>query len=173
MEINMAIDKVREYFKTYQMDDHILEFDVSSATVELAAEALQCEGKRIAKTMSFLIGDQPILIVTAGDTKIDNAKYKHFFGAKAKMIPGNEVENIILQERQLELYGEGYRWFDLMRTGHLIEVMDPIYSARQEAADVTVTGFGNEGTKYWPIHYAEFESNKALVGDQNPPYTER
>lgn len=95
MEINMAIDKVREYFKTYQMDDHILEFDVSSATVELAAEALHCEGKRIAKTMSFLIGDQPILIVTAGDTKIDNAKYKHFFGAKAKMIPGNEVENII------------------------------------------------------------------------------
>ena len=90
MEINMAIDKVREYFKTYQMDDHILEFDVSSATVELAAEALQCEGKRIAKTMSFLIGDQPILIVTAGDTKIDNAKYKHFFGAKAKMIPGND-----------------------------------------------------------------------------------
>ena len=95
MEINMAIDKVREYFKTYQMDDHILEFDVSSATVELAAEALHCEGKRIAKTMSFLIGDQPMLIVTAGDTKIDNAKYKHFFGAKAKMIPGDEVERII------------------------------------------------------------------------------
>ena len=91
----MAIDKVREYFKTYQMDDHILEFDVSSATVELAAEALHCEGKRIAKTMSFLIGDQPMLIVTAGDTKIDNAKYKHFFGAKAKMIPGDEVERII------------------------------------------------------------------------------
>ena len=55
MEINMAIDKVREYFKTYQMDDHILKFDVSSATVELAAEALQCEGKRIAKTMSCLL----------------------------------------------------------------------------------------------------------------------
>ena len=85
----------------------------------------------------------------------------------------NEVESIILQERQLELYGEGYRWFDLMRTGHLIEVMDPIYSARQEAANVTVTGFGDEGTKYWPIYYGEFESNKALVGDQNPPYTER
>ena len=95
MEINMAIDKVREYFKTYQMDDHILEFNVSSATVELAAEALQCEGKRIAKTMSFLIGDHPILIVTAGDTKIENAKNKHFFGAKAKMISGDEVENII------------------------------------------------------------------------------
>ena len=106
MEINMAIDKVREYFKTYQMDDHILEFNVSSATVELAAEALQCEGKRIAKTMSFLIGDQPILIVTAGDTKIDNAKYKHFFGAKAKMILGDEVENIIKEKGWLQISDE-------------------------------------------------------------------
>lgn len=91
----MAIDKVKEYFKPLHMEDHILEFDVSSATVELAAEALHCEGKRIAKTMSFLVGEQPILIVTAGDTKIDNAKYKHFFGTKAKMIPGEEVETII------------------------------------------------------------------------------
>lgn len=91
----MAIDKVKEYFKPLHMEDHILEFDVSSATVELAAEALHCEGKKIAKTMSFLVGEQPILIVTAGDTKIDNAKYKHFFGAKAKMIPGEEVETII------------------------------------------------------------------------------
>ena len=91
----MAIDKVKEYFKPLHMEDHILEFDVSSATVELAAEALHCEGKRIAKTMSFLVGEQPILIVTAGDTKIDNAKYRHFFGAKAKMIPGEEVEAII------------------------------------------------------------------------------
>ena len=91
----MAIDKVKEYFKPLHMEDHILEFDVSSATVELAAEALHCEGKRIAKTMSFLVGEHPILIVTAGDTKIDNAKYKHFFGAKAKMIPGEEVETII------------------------------------------------------------------------------
>ena len=91
----MAIDKVKEYFKPLHMEDHILEFDVSSATVELAAEALHCEGKRIAKTMSFLVGEQPILIVTAGATKIDNAKYKHFVGAKAKMIPGEEVETII------------------------------------------------------------------------------
>ena len=91
----MAIDKVKEYFKPLHMEDHILEFDVSSATVELAAEALHCEEKRIAKTMSFLVGEQPILIVTAGDTKIDNAKYRHFFGAKAKMIPGEEVEAII------------------------------------------------------------------------------
>ena len=84
-----------------------------------------------------------------------------------------EVESIILQERQLELYGEGCRWFDLMRTGHLIEVMDPVYSARQEAAGVQVTGFGDEGTKYWPINYREFETNLALKGDQNPPYAER
>ena len=95
MEIRMAIEKVRAYFNKFQMDEKILEFDVSSATVELAAEALHCEGKRIAKTMSFLVGDQPILIVTAGDTKIDNAKYKHLFGTKAKMIPADEVEQFI------------------------------------------------------------------------------
>ena len=59
----MAIDKVKEYFNPLHMEDHILEFDVSSATVELAAEALHCEGKRIAKTMSFLVGEQPILIL--------------------------------------------------------------------------------------------------------------
>lgn len=84
-----------------------------------------------------------------------------------------EVENLILLERQLEFYGEGQRWFDLIRTGHLIDVMDPIYSQRQANAGVTVTGFGNEGTKYWPIYYREFESNTALKGDQNQPYPER
>jgi len=83
------------------------------------------------------------------------------------------VESLILLERQLEFYGEGQRWFDLMRTDRLIEVMEPIYSERQESANVTVTGFGDEGTKYWPIYYREFESNVALKGDQNPPYTER
>lgn len=92
----MAIDKVKEYFKQFNMDDQILEFDVSSATVELAAEALHCEGKRIAKTMSFLLKDDtPILIVTAGDQKIDNAKYKAFFSTKAKMIPPADVEAYI------------------------------------------------------------------------------
>lgn len=84
-----------------------------------------------------------------------------------------QVESLILLERQLEFYGEGQRWFDLMRTGHLIEVMEPVFANRQIAAGVTVTGFGDEGRKYWPVYYREFESNTALKGDQNYPYTER
>lgn len=88
----MAIDKVKKYFAQYDMDKKILEFDVSSATVELAASALNCEPARIAKTLSFLINDKVILIVTAGDAKIDNAKYKNFFRAKAKMLSFEEVE---------------------------------------------------------------------------------
>jgi prolyl-tRNA editing enzyme YbaK/EbsC (Cys-tRNA(Pro) deacylase) len=91
----MSIDKVRAYFKTQGIEDRILEFDVSSATVELAAQALGCEGKRIAKTLSFKIGDQPILIVTAGDAKVDNAKYKARFAAKAKMMTHDEAAAII------------------------------------------------------------------------------
>lgn len=87
----MAIEKVREYFKKYNIDDKILEFPVSSATVELAAQALNCEPCRIAKTLSFSVNDSPILIVTAGDAKIDNKKYKGFFGAKAKMLSFDEV----------------------------------------------------------------------------------
>jgi hypothetical protein len=83
------------------------------------------------------------------------------------------VETIILEERSLELYGEGVRWFDLMRTNRLVEVMNAVYSARQADAGVTVTGFGHEGTKYWPVYYREFESNRSLAGDQNPPYSER
>lgn len=91
----MAIEKVKEYFRQYGMDGKVLEFPVSSATVELAAQALGCEGCRIAKTLSFSVNDSPILIVTAGDAKIDNKKYKTFFGAKAKMLPPDQVEAII------------------------------------------------------------------------------
>ncbi len=87
----MSIEKVKEYFKSYGIEDKILEFPVSSATVELAAKALNTEGCRIAKTLSFSVEDCPILIVTAGDAKIDNKKYKTFFGAKAKMLPFDEV----------------------------------------------------------------------------------
>ncbi len=87
----MSIEKVRDYFKAYGIEDKILEFPVSSATVELAAKALNTEGCRIAKTLSFSVNDSPILIVAAGDAKIDNKKYKTFFGAKAKMLSPDEV----------------------------------------------------------------------------------
>ena len=91
----MAIEKVREYFRQFDMESRIQEFDVSSATVELAAAALNCEGKRIAKTLSFMVEGSPILIVTAGDTKIDNPKYKAKFSAKAKMLTPEEAETLI------------------------------------------------------------------------------
>ncbi len=87
----MSIEKVKEYFRQFDMENKILEFPVSSATVELAAQALNCEPCRIAKTLSFMVNDSPILIVAAGDAKVDNKKYKTFFGAKAKMLSPDEV----------------------------------------------------------------------------------
>ena len=91
----MAIDKVREYFKKYGMEDRIQEFDVSSATVALAAQALGCAPQRIAKTLSFMVDGQAILIVAAGDVKIDNTKYKKQFGTKAKMLSPDEVNEMV------------------------------------------------------------------------------
>lgn len=91
----MAIERVREYFKQWDMEDKILEFEVSSATVELAAAAVGVEGKRIAKTLSFKIEDKAILIVAAGDAKVDNKKYKATFHTKAKMLSPEEVEAMI------------------------------------------------------------------------------
>ena len=84
-----------EYFKKYGMDGRILEFEVSSATVELAAKAVGTAPERIAKTMSFTVEEQPILILLAGDVKIDNPKYKAEFHTKAKMLSFDEVEAII------------------------------------------------------------------------------
>ena len=72
----MAIEKVKEYFRKYGMEDRVQEFNVSSATVELAAEALHCEPCRIAKTLSFMVRKEPVLIVAAGYDKIDNPIYK-------------------------------------------------------------------------------------------------
>ena len=91
----MAIEKVRMYFREQGIEDRVQEFDVSSATVELAAEALHCAPQRIAKTLSFMVGEQAILIVAAGDVKIDNAKYKARFGKKAKMLSPEEVEALV------------------------------------------------------------------------------
>ena len=92
----MSIEKVRAYLKNFGMEGRILEFETSSATVELAAQAAGCEPKRIAKTLSFKLADgTPILIVTAGDAKVDNPKYKAYFGCKSKMLAADEVEPLI------------------------------------------------------------------------------
>ena len=91
----MSIDMVISYFKKYNMENRIREFEVSSATVELAAAALNCEPERIAKTLSFIVDRQAILIVTAGDARIDNIKYKAQFGTKAKMLALDETINLI------------------------------------------------------------------------------
>lgn len=91
----MAIEKVKEYFKQWGIEEKVLEFDVSSATVELAAKALNCAPQRIAKTLSFKVHDQCILIVAAGDTKIDNQLYKAQFGTKAKMLSPEEALSLV------------------------------------------------------------------------------
>lgn len=94
-EIFMSLDTVKQYFHNMGLDDRIIQFSDSTATVALAAEALGCEEARIAKTMSFLLKDRPIVVVTAGDVKIDNKKYKDTFGVKAKMVPYDQVEEYI------------------------------------------------------------------------------
>ncbi len=91
----MAIEKVREYFSKFGIEDRILEFEVSSATVELAARAVGVEGQRIAKTLSFLVKDEPVLVVVAGDARIDNKKFKTFFQQKAKMLTYEQVDEMI------------------------------------------------------------------------------
>ena len=90
----MSLSSVKNYFKQYNMDTHIVEFPVSSATVELAAQAIGCKEQEIAKTMSFHVGEEVIVIVMAGDARIDNKKYKSFFHKKAKMLHGDEVESL-------------------------------------------------------------------------------
>lgn len=94
-ENTMSIEKVKEFFAAYGMQDRVLEFDVSSATVELAAKALDCAPCRIAKTLSFMVNGSPVLIVTAGDAKIDNRKYKAQFSAKAKMLTPDEAVDLV------------------------------------------------------------------------------
>lgn len=91
----MAIEKVKKYFNQFGIADRVQEFTVSSATVELAAQALHCEPCQIAKTLSFMVDGHVVLIVTAGDAKIDNPKYKAQFGTKAKMLTPDEAETLI------------------------------------------------------------------------------
>lgn len=91
----MSIEKVKNYFKAFGLEDRIREFETSSATVELAAAALNCEPERIAKSLSFIVKDKPVIIVTAGDVKIDNKKFKNIFETKARMIDKDMVGDLI------------------------------------------------------------------------------
>lgn len=91
----MAIEKVRTYFAQFGMEERIQELTESSATVELAAQALHCAPERIAKTLSFMVNGAPVLIVAAGDARIDNPQYKAQFGTKAKMLTPEEAENLV------------------------------------------------------------------------------
>ncbi len=95
MRKTVSIEAVRSYLKQFGVEDRVQEFDVSSATVELAAQALGCEGKRIAKSLAFLTPEGPVLIVCAGDAKVDNPKYKALFHTKAKMLKGDEPETLV------------------------------------------------------------------------------
>lgn len=91
----MAIEKVKDFFKQYGMDSEIIEFEVSSATVDLAATALDCEPERIAKTLSFMVNGQAVLVVAAGDAKVDNKKFKEYFKTKAKMLSPDEAMDMV------------------------------------------------------------------------------
>ena len=90
----MSVQSVKEYLRPLGLAEQVIEFTVSSATVAEAAAALGCEPARIAKTMSFLTREGPVLIVAAGDEKVDNHKFKETFHEKAKMIPASEVETL-------------------------------------------------------------------------------
>ncbi|WP_028974046.1 YbaK/EbsC family protein [Spirochaeta cellobiosiphila] len=91
----MSIINAREHLSKWNREQDILEFDVSSATVELAAKALNCDQARIAKTLTYKLDNRVIMIVAAGDARVDNKKYKAFFEAKAKMLHPEEVETLV------------------------------------------------------------------------------
>ena len=91
----MALEKVREYLQQFGLAERVRVLGQSSATVELAAQALGCEPCRIAKTLSFRVGERVVLVVCAGDAKVDNHKFKAFFGTKAKMLAAGEAERLV------------------------------------------------------------------------------
>ena len=91
----MSLKKAKEYLQKYGLEKRIMEFDVSSATVKEASKAINCKQEEIAKTLSFIVDNTPILIVVSGDSKIDNSKFKTEFHTKAKMIPFDSIEELI------------------------------------------------------------------------------
>ena len=94
----MSLVKAKEVLQKYGLEDRIMEFDVLSSTVKEAAKAINCKEEEIAKTLSFIVEDKPILIVVAGDSKIDNSKFKQAFNCKAKMIPSENLGELIGHE---------------------------------------------------------------------------
>lgn len=91
----MSVEKAKEHIEKYGFGERVRVFEQSSATVELAAQALGCAPALIAKSLTFSVNGEPVMIVTSGDTKIDNAKYKAEFGTKAKMLSAEEVDRLI------------------------------------------------------------------------------
>lgn len=91
----MSLEKAKAYLKEAGYEERVMEFEVSSATVELAAKAANVEPCQIAKSLTFKINEKPVMVVCAGDTKIDNSKYKAKFAAKATMLSPEEVDNFI------------------------------------------------------------------------------
>ncbi len=91
----MSIERAKAYLKQFDLENKILKFDSSSATVELASQAIGCSGAQIAKSLTFMVNNEPIMIVCAGDAKVDNQKYKAFFGTKATMLSFDQVEEMI------------------------------------------------------------------------------
>ena len=116
----MSIEKVRSYLSEYGFAEKIQEFDVSSATVELAAAALGCEGKRIAKSLTFLVDGKAVMIVAAGDVKVDNRKFKDRFHQKATMLTAEQVETLI-----------GHK------VGDIVEVEAPCGIIKYEVMEIT------------------------------------
>lgn len=94
----MSSEKAKQHLEKFGFGGRIQFFEQSSATVELAAQALGCEPARIAKSLTFTANDKPVMILAAGDVKIDNAKYKAFFGTKAKMLTAEQVSELIGHE---------------------------------------------------------------------------
>lgn len=91
----MSLERVLGFFESKGMAERVLILDESSATVELAAQALRCPPERIAKTLSFLVGDRPVLVVMAGDAKVNNSKFKAFFKEKARMLTAEQAEALV------------------------------------------------------------------------------
>lgn len=94
----MSVERVKEYLKRFGLDGRVIEFTVSSATVALAAEALHCEPGHIAKSLTFMVNGEPVMILASGDARIDNRKYKEEFGTKAKMLTPEDVKELIGHE---------------------------------------------------------------------------